>query len=129
MQNKLRPPKVKIDHKTLNRKEVVGIDMDITSMYPNLDILNTVETIANRFIEEQDKFLFKQFERHGYSRDEVISLIDEGRITAEMLYCDTDYLVDGEPIFRIIVLEGINDEQGYGYKYGCIDLKEVKEDD
>lgn len=97
----------------------------------NFELQNFIDTFHESFIkrivEEAEEYLFRQFERHGYSRDEVLSLVREGRITAYEGPEYTRYMLDGEALFEIILTEGVLDGCRYGRMYACYDLKEVKE--
>lgn len=60
-------------------------------------------SIAKEMSNSYDAFIFKQFERHGYSRDDVMNMAYEGRITCveQSDFVSTYILDDVIPLFEI----------------------------
>ena len=54
-----------------------------------------------RWAKETDDYVFAQFERHGYSRDAIMALIDEGRVERKCVGEGNIYYIDGKELFSI----------------------------
>lgn len=119
MQNHLKPGKVKLDDLVLRSHHV---NPNYSELQNYID--NFYTSYIKRMVEETEKFLMSQFERHGYSRDEVLSLAREGRIWISEGNERTRYWLDDEPLFEIILTEGLLEGYSYRRAYKCIDLKE-----
>jgi hypothetical protein len=53
--------------------------------------------IAEKIVEEVDDFMYSQFQKYGYSRDQVIEMIADGRIVKDNM---NQVCIDGEPYFE-----------------------------
>lgn len=74
-----------------------------------LDIhANNIRDLTCKLVRQKDEFIFAQFERHGYDKQDIFELAYTGRIQA--LQADnviagivtTEYAIDHKPLFRII---------------------------
>lgn len=81
---------------------------------------------ARRWVKEVDDYVFAQFERHGYSNDEVKELISLGRIECKYFGDGNVYYMDDEKLFTIIriVDDTVKIENGLYHtvmKLACMD--------
>lgn len=74
------------------------------------------------------EFIFDQFKRHGYSKDEVLSLVKENRIWTAEGNTWAAFNIDDEPLFEIIIMSEKSDDDSEHREltFKCIDYKEVK---
>lgn len=60
-----------------------------------------LDDLTNNITKAMDRFILDQFERHGYSKEEIVGMVVTGEATAVKHGDETTYLVKGVPLFCI----------------------------
>lgn len=90
---------------------------------------NLFDQLRGDLVRARDNFVYKQFERHGYSRKQIMELSCEGRVTCTCIpVTGITYFIDDKPIFRISEPQHNVEELSDSYKFTvcwlCEDLQE-----
>lgn len=80
----------------------------LTYLKPETDIMTLdefmpsfIEQFAKKIAKKYDDYMFGLFEKAGYSREEVIELGEEKRLTELDVGNRTEYYLDGEFLFAV----------------------------
>ena len=89
------------------------------------------EKLIKEITREFDSYIFEQFWRHGYSRDDVIAAGIDGKITASNYGNWTRYEIDGKGLFSIKrETTGFETGSGMTFKFEetlyCVDIVDPK---
>lgn len=86
------------------------------------------DQLRGDLIRTRDNFAYKQFERHGYSRKQILEMSCEGRVMCTVYTSGITYYIDDKPIFRISEPQHNVEELSDSYKFTvcwlCEDLRE-----
>lgn len=92
--------------------------------------MNLIENVTREMNKKLDEVILQQFERHGYTTDDIFKLTVSGRIKTFSVADATMFCVDDEPLFSIQTEDRLNTDSGDGfYTYSCNmvcrDLREI----
>lgn len=88
--------------------------------------INLIDRVTDEFTRKREEFLYKQFARHGYSLEQVISLLYKDEIHGQIMGDSRIYMVKDKPLFSIT--ETLNepyvtgDTYNISITYTCADL-------
>ena len=84
------------------------------------------DNLSSKLAKTWDDFAYKQFERHGYSKEEVDELIKQSRIQVIESCYSKVFCVDYESLFNIEIVEsGLNEDSTKWITHcRCMDYKE-----